>query len=359
MNEQVKQMVAGFKLPYETYKGMLSTEEFAPLEAVYQELMELAEKHDDFMVFNDAAARVDIFNRLSQEIAKAQKIFDSKPKEERKPPSAQSWLAQYKAMYEQALATPHTHRTREVYEKLFALGEGLETPLEVVAKAENENLFHKIGAMGVYDTYKLDYDKTDPNETLLRNFRADVLKICEESLTPDELAYKVDRRVYESNRELGHDNFIIQMIANLIGKFIDMELSKTAVRTGRMEHVASVAICRDEAREAYRILSEEFGLDWDKITSIPRYKKRFTMQSAILPETTKVFEAMHPENLEWMREMLFEEILSDLSLAEIILRKPENPFHPLILDEHDVKYGIRDKLTKRAQEVLKDYYWMN
>lgn len=358
MNEQVKQMVAGFKLPYETYKGMLSTDEFASLEAAYQELMELAEKHEDFMAFNDAAARADIFNRLSQEIAKAQKIFDSKPKEERKPPSTESFISQYRALYEQALASPHTYRTREVYEELLALGKGVETPLEVVAKAEEDNLFHKIGAMGVYDTYKLDYDKTDPNETLLRNFRADVLKVCEESLTSDELTYKVDRRVYESNRELGHDNFIIQMIANLVGKFIDMELAKAAVRAGRMEHVVSVAMCCDEAREAYRVLSQEFGLDWEKIVSIPHYKKRFLMQATILPETTRVFHAMAPLNLEWMREMLFEEILSDLSIADIILRKPEPPFHPLALDEHDVKYGIRDKLGTRARDVLKDYYWM-
>ena len=357
MNEQVKQMVAGFKLPYETYKGMLSTEEFAPLEAVYNEMMELAEKHDDFMAFNDAATQANIFTRISEEIAKAQAIADAKPKEERKPPSAESFLAQYKALYEQALAAPHTYRTREVYEKLLPMGEGAQTPLEVVAKAEQENLFHKIGAMGVYDTYKLDYDKLDPNEALLRNYRADVLRICEESQTTDELTYRVDKRVFEHNRENNHDNFIIHLISNLVGCFIDMEQTKSWIRAGKLDYLAGFVALREEAKRAYQILVSEYGLDWDKIMSIPRYKKRFIMQAVILPETTRVFHSMAPENLEWMREMLFDEVLSDLSTADVILRKPQNVFHPLTLEVHSVKYGIGDKLKARAEEHIKDFYW--
>lgn len=357
MNEQVKQMVSGFKLPYETYKGMLTPEEFAPLEAVYNEMMEIAEKHDDFMAFNDAATEANIFTRISEEIEKAKQIVDSKPKEERKAPSAESFLAQYKALYEQALAAPHTYKTREVYEKLLPMGEGAQTPLEVVAKAEQENLFHKIGAMGVYDTYKLDYDKTDPNEALLRDYRADVMKICEESQTTDELTYKVDKRVFEHNRENNRDNFIIHLISNLVGCFIDMEQAKLWIRAGKLDYLAGFVALREEAKKAYEILVNEYGLDWDKCMSIPRYKKRFVMQAVILPETTRVFHAMAPENLEWMREMLFDEVLSDLSTADIILRKPKNVFHPLTLEEHSVKYGIGDKLKARANEILADYYW--
>jgi len=357
MNEQVKAMVAGFKLPYETYKRMLSEEEMAGLTAVYNELLELAERYDDFMAFNDAATKADIFNRLTVEIGKAQALAEAKPAEERKPPSAEDFIAQYRALYEQAQAQPHAYRTREVYEELLPLAEGAETPLEVVARAEERNLFFKIGAMGVYDTYKLDYDKTDPNETLLRDFRAEVLNICEESETADELAYKVDARVYASGKETARDDFLMHLIAVLVGSFLALEQAKAAVRAGRMEHIASVVLARWEAREAYRILSQEFGLDWDGIISVPRYKKRLVMQSAILPETSRVFRAMAPENLEWMREMLFEEILSDLSAAEVLLRKPRNCFHPLVLAEHDTRFGIDEKLKARAAEHIKDFYW--
>ncbi|MBN2379891.1 hypothetical protein JXM67_08840 [candidate division WOR-3 bacterium] len=357
MNDQVAQMVSGFKLPYETYKGMLTPEEFAPLEAVYSEMMEIAEKHDDFMAFNDAAMKANIFVRISEEIEKARQIYETKPKEERKTPSAQSFIAQYKALYDQALAAPHTYKTREVYEKLLPMGEGAETPLEVVAAAEQENLFHKIGAMGVYDTYKLDYDKTDPNEELLRNYRTDVMRICEESLTNDEMTYRIDMRVFEHNRENNRDNFIIHLIANLVGCFLDIELTKSWIRIGKLEYLAGLIAVREEAKSTYKVLVDEYGLDWDKAMTIPRYKKRFVMQAAILPETTRVFHAMAPENLEWMKEMLFEEILSDMSAAEMALRKPKNVFHPLTLDEHSVKYGIGDKLKVHAQEVLKDYYW--
>jgi hypothetical protein len=289
MNEQVKQMVTGFKLPYETYKGMLSAEEFAPVKKIYDEMMEMAEKYDDFMEFNEAAMKADIFNRLSQEIAKAQAVADSKPAEEQKQPTAESFINQYRALYEQAQAQPHSYRTRQVYEKLLALGQGAQTPLEVVAKAEQDNLFHKIGSMGVYDTYKLDYDKTDPNETVLTDFRADVLEICENSQTADELTFKVDSRVFASNKEISRDNFIIQMIANLVEVLINMELSKTAVRANRLQYIGAVIVYRQEARNAYRILTDEFGLDWDKITSTPRYKKRLIMQAAILPRPPGYF----------------------------------------------------------------------
>jgi hypothetical protein len=357
MNEQVKQMVSGFKLPYETYKGMLTPEEFAPLEAVYSEMIEIAERHDDFMAFNDAATKANIFTRISEEIGKAQAIWDAKPKAERKPPSAESFIAQYKVLYEQALAAPHTYKTREVYEKLLPMADGAQTPLEIVARAEQENLFHKIGAMGVYDTYKLDFDKLDPNEELLRNYRTDVMKICEESETTDELTYKVDKRVFEHNRENNRDAFIIHLISNLVGCFIDMELTKAWIRIGKMEYLAGFIAVREEARNAYEILVNEYGLDWDKCMSIPRYKKRFVMQAAILPETTRVFHAMATENLEWMREMLFEEILSDMTAADMVLRKPANVFHPLTLEEHSVKYGIANKMKARANEILADYYW--
>ncbi len=357
MNEQVKQMVAGFKLAYETYKGMLSAEEFGPLEAVYNEMETIAESAVDFTAFNDAAAKVDIFTRLSTELGKAQALLDSKPKSERKTLSAEGFIAQYRTLYEQAQAAPHTYRTREVYEKLLPLGDGAETPLEVVRKAEDENLFHRIGAMGVYDTYKLDYDKLDPNEAPFRDFRMDVLEICEKSETADELTYNVDRRVYESQKEIAHDNFITQMIANLVGSFLNLELSKTAVRTGRLDYIAAVAIYREEAREAYRILVDEFGLDWGKFMSTERYKKRFLMQAAVIPETTRVFQAMAPENLEWMRETIFEEVLSPLSLADIILRRSSNVFHPLALEEHSIKHGLDAKLKSRSLELVKDFYW--
>ncbi|NLI97535.1 hypothetical protein GX441_02610 [bacterium] len=357
MNEQVRQMVAGFALAYETYKGMLSAEEFRPLESVYKEMMTIAEAASDFMAFNDAATKADIFTRLSAELGKAQALIDSKPKSERRTLSADGFIAQYRILYEQAQSTPHAYRTREVYEKLLALGEGAQTPLDVVAKAERDNLFHKIGAMGVFDTYKLDYDKTDPNETILRDFRKDVIRIAEESNTADELTYKVDKRMYESQKEIAHDNFITQMIANLVDSFLNLELSKAAVRIGKNEYIVAVAIYREEAREAYRILKDEFGLDWDKFISTERYRKRFLMQSAVLAETVRVFQAMAPENLEWMRETLFEEILSPLSLADIILRKPAKVFHPLAMEEHSRKHGIDAKLKSRAQELLKDFYW--
>jgi len=357
MNDQVAQMVSGFKLPYETYKGMLTPDEFAPLEAVYSEMMEIAEKHEDFMAFNDEAMKANIFTRISEEIEKARQIADSKPPEERKPPSADSFIAQYKALYDQALAAPHTYKTREVYEKLLPMGEGARNPLEVVTSAEQENLFHKIGAMGVFDTYKLDYDKTDPNEELLRDYRADVMKICEESLTNDEMTYKVDKRVFEHNRENNRDAFIIHLIANLVGCFLDIEMAKAWIRVGKLEYLAGLIATREEAKNTYKMLVDEYGLDWDKAMSIPRYKKRFVMQAVILTETTRVFHAMAPENLEWMKEMLFEEILTDMSGDEMVLRKPKNVFHPLTLEEHSVKFGIGDKLKARAQEVLADYYW--
>lgn len=357
MNDQVAQMVSGFKLPYETYKGMLSPQEFAPLEKVYTELMEMAEAHDDFMAFNDAAMKADIFTRISAEIEKARQIADSKPAEERKAPSAESWLAQYRALYDQALAAPHTYKTREVYEELLPMGEGAETPLEIVAAAEEKNLFHKIGAMGVYDTYKVEHDKMDPNEELLINYRADVMKISEESQTTDEMTYKVDKRVFEHNRENNRDAFIIHLISNLVGCFLDLEQAKSWIRAGKLEYLAGFVAVREEAKSTYRMLVDEYGLDWDKCMSVHRYKKRFVMQATILPETTRVFHAMAPQNLEWMRETLFDEVLSDLSVAEIILRKPVNVFHPLTLEEHSAKYGIGDKLNARAKEILKGCYW--
>lgn len=357
MNEQVKAMIAGFKLPYETYKGMLSEEEMAEFTKVYEEMLALAEEHDDFMAFNDAITKADIFNRLTVEMGKVQAIADAKPKEERKPPSAESFLNQYRALYEQAQAQPHAYKTVQVYEKLLAMGESAETPLEIVAKAEGENLFHKIGSLGVYDTYKVDYDKTDPNETVHRDFRADVLKICEESETTDELTYRVDLRSLQFNQETVRDDFMVQLISKLVGSILSLEMSKAHVRAGRKQYISAVIVARKEGRNIYGILTDEFSLDWEKIVSTMRYKKRLIMQKAILPETSRVWASMPLENLDWMKETLYDEILSDLSTGEIILRRPKAVFHLLTLDEHEQKFGLAAKLEEGAREHIKDFYW--
>jgi hypothetical protein len=161
----------------------------------------------------------------------------------------------------------------------------------------------------------------------------------------------------------------------LLGRAMDFDKLKWTIRThlkeapnglgkapehiGRFLHENGTAllIVREEIRNIWRLLTADLGLAWEQVIATPQWRKALLMGLAVLPQTGRVWRGMAPANLDWLRETLFEEALSEQPMDAILLRRPNQPFQPTPLSQDDDRFGLPQKAQQRAEELVAGFAW--
>ncbi|TAL36672.1 MAG: hypothetical protein EPN93_07550 [Spirochaetes bacterium] len=264
-------------------------------------------------------------------------------------------LSGYAAGYEAVRDQPHMRRTRAVYEELFALAEKSDGLSVFQRDAERLRMAARITAEPVYDTYSLQREKHDPNETPLRDREESVMRAASSSRSPDELAYLVELEMARAKKEIARDSFFQYLVVSLANRLFSYNIGKANARVSPRDYLGPFIMVREEIAKSYRYMEHAFGLGWDAITGTPRYLKWLLNFQPLSADTTRVYSALDPGNLEWMREALFEEILSDKSAAGILMRVSDHVFNPSP-DETEAK-AARAKTVAAAWDHIKKYPW--
>ncbi len=264
-------------------------------------------------------------------------------------------MAGYAPGYEAIKDQRHMAPTRAVYEEFFALARSASSASALQRDAERLRLASRMTAQPVYDTYALLREKHDPNELALRDRDGSVMRAASEARSADELACRVELEVQRAKKEIARDTFLRYLVVSFANRLLSYNIGKANARLAPAKFLGPFIMVRDEAAQSYEFMKNGFGLDWETIAGTPRYVKLLLDFQQLFEGTSRASASLGPENLEWMKEALFGEILSGLSAAGILLRESRAVFNPSV-DEADA--GRVRALTEAAgRKRLSRFAW--
>ncbi len=365
MNQQVEMIISAFRTGVETILGMASDRsKVAGLEAAYQELLDLAEETgDDVMAFNMAAAERGLFNRLTEEQAKANAaIQEERERGDAAPTSDDTIRKQYEMLLEQARGREFATETVNAYEALLEL-DG-DTAGEWLVEGHRRGLMTKIALMPQYDQAKLAHDRTDPNEVVARELAAKRMAIWHDAKEECDSAYAIARLdaqdvvVREKHEAITRGQ--ISALVTALRQFYELKTeTRDDIRRNRdqphrihAEHIYELKHQREMLRNRYQLLEELFQLDWERIHQTPRYWKDILGQRVLYSDTDRFHLFAHPENLDFYEEVLFEDILSDTELSAVVRRPQQHPPINVPPDNRIAADDVRDAVSQMVDSTV-------
>ena len=97
---------------------------------------------------------------------------------------------------------------------------------------------------------------------------------------------------------------------------------------------------RENTKQAYKIMIEKLGMDFENILK-DEWLKTWMLIPSNLDENGRFKMSMDPYNIQVYQELLFEEILSDTPIEEILLKEQGKM--------------LRYSLHRRSDEVTEKY----
>ena len=361
MNDQLKMIVSSFTTGYESFKNMLGEETLTGLTAIYQEILRLAEENSDLAKFSQAAATSGVFNRFSQESQKLSTLWQTRQKDPatKKEPTLADLRRQIGALAKDAAAQPFLFTYQATLNEYVALANSVTDLKALNTLAEKAQLNLRMATAPVYDSHKLLYDKTDPNETIQRQYFQEICALAQNASSAAALTAGMNQRAAEFADETARESFLQFAVVLLVNRLLSYNLLVGNIRRGLFQRVpdsiSALLILRQEIKSLHLSLKDDFGLTWEKLPW--RHRKIFLAQEMIFTFTDRAFKLMHPDNLKWLDETLREEIRSELSLPEILLRKPTYVFNPTLTLDEVSQRGLDDKATALAKEKWGGCYW--
>lgn len=344
MNEFIKMTIESYLSVFQSYTISESSLK-KDLDEFIKELNEMGDSTDDVAVFSEKLTKSDLMTRYSELISRAgsQKSNNS---ESLKIPTVKEFLEQYRNSYNEVAKSGNRKRAEKAYENIFNVAQRTDNMLDAQIILERERLLWKIVSEDMLDVYENLLSVLDP---LARNMTIPIkmnLDVWKEVDSDEEASYKLDIAEKEKNILLEIENFKMTMVLVLTDLLMGYNSSKiefrmwgsggSLARSGLMKMI----MIRENIRNAYGIMVEKFNLDFERIMS-DEWLKLWMLVPSNLDENGRIKMSMDPYNLEVYRYLLFEEVLSDLSIDEILLKEQEKV--------------LRYSLHKRTDEVTAKY----
>lgn len=242
-------------------------------------------------------------------------------------PTVRAFLEQYRSAHDAARAHGFQFTAVRAYEALFAVADRTDDLLEMHLILEREGLLRETTAAALYDVNKLSYDATDPNQEAMRRGFASMMKLARTYRTDEELYYLTDLQVAKNQQSLYRHQLLIVLAAQLALVLIGYDTAKQNARTDLKKYAAPFVSTRDAIRSTHAALQDMFNLDFDAMVAHP-WMSHWMLVPKNLDSTGRVTSCLDTRNLDYMREVLYEEALSELTDLQCLERVTEHPFYP-------------------------------
>lgn len=265
----------------------------------------------------------------------------SKDLSEKKLPTVKEFLEQYRPSYNAVSNGGFRFRAQKAYENIFAVAERTDDLLEMNIILEKERLLWKIVTEDLLDIYEPILAATDPfNTGVVKQFEK-LMHICSTADSDEELSFKTDIAVQENQKF--HYCFMARMTASitLLGAIQGYILCKKKFRTwfNPQGDLLLLIAQRQAARRTYELFKNVFGWDFDYFVN-DEWMKIWLLLPTNLDINGRIKQVLDPQNIDVMRELLFNEILSDKSMEEILLHEQQHVYY-FALDKRADKVNSR------------------
>ena len=267
---------------------------------------------------------------------------ESKDFSEKKLPTVKEFVEQYRVAYNAVVNGGFRFRAQKAYENIFAVAERTDDLFEMNLILEKERLLWKIVTEDLLDVYEPILDATDPLYTgMVKQFEK-LMDVATSSESDEELSFKTDVAVQE-NQKFSYC-FMARLTASIIltNAIMGYSLCKDKFRawTNPKSDLLTLIAQRQAARRTYELYKNVFGWDFDYFVN-DEWMRIWLLVPETLDTNMRIKQVLDPQNIDVMKELLFNEILTDKSIDDLLL--------------HEQQHVYYFALDKRADEVNTRY----
>jgi hypothetical protein len=284
---------------------------------------------------------------------------DDKPKpydysENQKLPTVHEFLDSYRMVYETSVRPNNRPLTDKAYQELFNVENRTDDLIEAQIIIEKEGLILNT-VTADYKTLTEDFlAAADPNYEVTSAVTKATMGVYATATSLEEIVYMGEVAKATCDDIAVQIKLKVEMMQTLMSLIFAWEHSKRKIREGgeSIEKFAqSMVLTRRQARKYYRFLAEDMGITWDVIEATPFYRIMLLNPQG-LDELWRIKKVMHPSNLDATKYVLFEEILSDKSMEEILLTPQKYPYYEI--PDSNMYPAIDTEYEDLAEDLNKD-----
>lgn len=240
--------------------------------------------------------------------------------------TVRQFLDAYRPAYDAVKATGR-QRGIKAYEDLFAVADRTDDMQEAQLIIEREGMTLRLTTEDAIEINEETLAKLDPLDEVTTVSTLLNLDIYRNAKSVEDITYRASLLDIQVQRLTAKGKLKIFLAASLADKLIAYDKAKRLLREWPDEVKAKAALSamagqRAAVRELVSIIEEEVDLKADEI-----FDDQFFMVNMLAPQNIDAYgrtkKTMHPDAVKAYREMT-EEILSDMTLTEILMREQQN-----------------------------------
>ena len=241
-------------------------------------------------------------------------------------PTVSEFVEQYRHSYDEIKKVGYRKRAEKAYEEIFNVANRTNDIAEAQIILEKERLLWNIVTTDSLDIYETILQAMDPLNHQLTDPLAMLVDVYKSSGSEEELRYKLE--LYESKKSalIQPWNTKVFIAALFAYRFLQYDQARRIVWEWPGDNLVRTALLamiglRKAIRRLVELLQAQFGIAFDDLLA-DESMKIWLLSPANADAIGRIKTALHPQNYKAFREILMEEILSDRSLEDILLREP-------------------------------------
>lgn len=244
--------------------------------------------------------------------------------------SVEEFLDQYRIPYEEVKKAGGRENGEAAYEKLLAVAHRADNMLDAQIIMEEERLLWHIVKDDQLDILKASLGKMDPLQPAMNITLEKQIEVTDQAQGIEELDYLLEKMEYEKIQLIGHAltrmNLAIQVAFLLLAYNNSKHNVQMTGGEGRAgENALKVMVsARWALKEIFKLMARDFEMTFDDLLA-DEGLKIWLLNPKNIDDTGRTKKAMNPKNYEAYREIVYEDILTDKSIIEVLKRKTENP----------------------------------
>ena len=268
-------------------------------------------------------------------------------------PTVHEFLDTYRYVYENSVKNEGREHTDKAYQELFDVENRTDDLIEAQIIIEKEHL--------ILNTVIADYkalaeefmEAADPNYEIISAAVKATAGVYATAGSLEEITYMGEVAKAACDDIAVQSQLKMEMIQIFSALMFAWEHAKKKIRLGEdMEaNAQAMVLTRRQTRKYYRFLTEDMGITFEDMEAAPFYRISLLNPQG-LDGLWRIKKVTHPDNIKAIRYILFEEILSDKPMEEILLTPQPYPYYEM-MDNADYP-EVADEFIRIAEELNKD-----
>lgn len=362
MNTNQKYMLEAYMKPL--YDGSPEGPLLESVRSLEQKLTEYADENPSSMdMVGDSGLR-DEYNQIYMAVINRNNDYstaggDDSPKafdysKEQRLPTVHEYLDNYRLVYETSIKPNKRELTDKAYQELFNVENRTDDLMEAQIIIEKEHLIVNT-VTAEYKYMAEDFlEAADPNYEVTSAGVKNSIGVYAGAKSLDEVTYMGELAKAVCDDIAVQTKLKLEMMVNFTVLVYGWEHSKRKIREGDIligDYAKAMVVNREQMRKYYRFLSEDMGITFDIMKKTPFYRIMMLNPQG-LDELWRIKKVMHYDNIRAIEYVLFEEMLSDKSIEEILMTPQPYPYYEMI--DSNRYPEIDDEYAQLAEELNKD-----